>query len=175
MHTDEHGWELNQLSERVIGCAYTVGNTLGCGFVEKVYENALAHELQKAGLRVDQQQPITVRYDGVIVGEFSADLVVEGLILIELKAVRAFDEVHKAQCLNYLKATGLRICLLINFGNPKVEVKRFAGAPPPFKSVFICVHLWFQFAGYSPSKAEREVRTTASCWRVAARSRRRAA
>ena len=116
--------ELNKITEKIIGCAYKVSNTLGSGFLEKVYENALAHELRKAGLRVVQQYGIQVSYDGIVAGEYVADLFAEDCILIELKAVRAFDEVHLAQCLNYLKATGLRVCLLINFGRPKVEIKR---------------------------------------------------
>ncbi|MBE7474215.1 MAG: GxxExxY protein [Anaerolineae bacterium] len=116
--------ELNKITERIIGCAYTVGNTLGNGFLEKVYENALAHELRKAGLQVVQQYGIQVHYDGIVVGEFAADLLVEGCVLVELKAVKAFDEIHMAQCLNYLKATGLSVCLLINFGQPKVQIKR---------------------------------------------------
>ncbi len=116
--------DLNALSERIIGCAYAVSNGLGCGFLEKVYENALAHELRKAGLRVRQQWPIEVVYDGEAVGEYQADLVVEDEVLLELKAVKAIDDVHLAQCLNYLKATGLRLCLLLNFAKPKVEVRR---------------------------------------------------
>lgn len=92
--------------------------------MEKVYENALAHELRKAGLQVVQQYGIQVHYDGIVVGEFAADLLVEGCVLVELKAVKAFDEIHMAQCLNYLKATGLSVCLLINFGQPKVQIKR---------------------------------------------------
>jgi GxxExxY protein len=115
---------LNQITEAVIGCAYRVGNTLGCGFLEKVYENALAHELRKAGFKVEVQKEIKVWYDGIVVGEYVADLLVEMCVLIELKAVKALDEVHLAQCLNYLKATGLKICLLINFGAPRVQVKR---------------------------------------------------
>ncbi len=113
-------------SERIIGCAFRVMNTLGCGFLEKVYENALAHELRKAGLHVSQQHAITVRYDGVTVGEYAADLVVEGTIVVELKAVKGLDRVHAAQSINYLKATGLRVCLLLNFGTPRVEVQRIA-------------------------------------------------
>jgi len=116
--------DLTALTEKVIACAFTVSNTLGCGFLEKVYENALAHELRKAGMGVRQQYPIRVTYDGVIVGDYTADLLVEDRVLIELKAVRALDNVHLAQCLNYLKATGLRICLLMNFGRPRVEVRR---------------------------------------------------
>jgi GxxExxY protein len=125
MDTDAHG--LNLLTEKIIGCAYKVSNELGCGFLEKVYENALAHELRKADLSAEQQKPIIVRYDGVVVGEYVADLVVEGCVLIELKACKSLDDIHSAQCLNYLKATNFPVCLLINFGRPKVEIKRFAG------------------------------------------------
>ena len=121
MHTD-----LNQVTEKIIGCAYKVANELGCGFLEKCYENALAHELRKAGFRVEQQKPIDVLYDGIVIGEYVADLIVEGRVVVELKAIKACDEIHAAQCINYLAATGLPVCLLINFGK-KVEVKRFAG------------------------------------------------
>jgi len=116
--------ELNELSEKVIGCAYAVSNGLGCGFLEKVYENALAYELRKANLRVQQQCPVRIRYDGELVGEYAADLLVEDSMLVELKAVKEFDDVHMAQCLNYLKATGLKLCLLLNFGKSRVDVKR---------------------------------------------------
>jgi len=101
----------DRLSERIIGCAFRVMNTLGSGFLEKVYENALAHELRKAGLQVSQQHAIVVRYDDVIVGEYAADLLVEGADVVELKVVKAFDRVHIAQSINYLKATGLDVCL----------------------------------------------------------------
>ena len=97
--------ELNGLSEKVIGCAYTVSNKLGSGFLEKVYENALAYELRKAGLKVQIQKPILVFYDGIVVGDYFADLVIEDVLLIELKTVKGFDDIHKAQCMNYLKAT----------------------------------------------------------------------
>lgn len=116
---------MNELiTEKIIGCAYTIANTLGCGFLEKVYENALAHELRKAGLAVIQQAGVHVFYDGIVVGEYVSDLLVENEILVELKAVKALDNVHMAQCMNYLKATGLQVCLLINFGSPRIEVKR---------------------------------------------------
>ena len=118
--------KLNPITEKIIGCAYTVSNTLGVGFLEKVYENALAHELRKAGLRVAQQHPIQVRYDGEVVGEYVADFLVERVVLVELKAVRELDAVHMAQSLNYLKATGLKLCLLINFGKTRIEIKRVA-------------------------------------------------
>lgn len=115
---------INGITERIIGAAYEVGNELGTGFVEKVYENALVHLLRKSGLDVQQQYPVQVKFDGVVVGEFVADVLVEKWVLTELKAVRAFDDVHMAQCMNYLKATGLRVCLLINFGGKRVEVRR---------------------------------------------------
>ncbi len=115
---------LNEISEGVIGCAYKVANTLGAGFLEKVYENALVVELRTSGLHGEQQKSIQVRYGGEIVGESVADLLVEQSVLVELKAVKALDDVHMAQCLNYLKATGLKLCLLINFAKPRIEIKR---------------------------------------------------
>jgi GxxExxY protein len=115
---------LNTLSEKIIGCAFAVSNGLGCGFLEKVYENALTHELRKAGLKVEQQRSVEVCYDGVVVGSYCIDLLVDELVVVELKAVKAFDDIHAAQGLNYLKATGLKICLLLNFGSPRLEVKR---------------------------------------------------
>jgi GxxExxY protein len=122
MDADER--RLNEITERVIGCAYVVSNALGHGFLEKVYENALAHELRKARLAVEQQKIIKIRYDDIVVGDYVGDLLVEGVVLVELKAVKILDEVHTAQCLNYLKATGLKICLLFNFGTPRVQLKR---------------------------------------------------
>ncbi|MEM6656395.1 MAG: GxxExxY protein [Planctomycetota bacterium] len=116
--------EDNRLTELIIGAAYEVSNTLGVGFLEKMYENALTHELSKRGLAVEQQKPIEVVYDGVVVGEYVADLLVEKRVLVELKVVKAFDQIHLAQCLNYLKATNLQLALLLNFGQPRVEVKR---------------------------------------------------
>ena len=117
---------INHISERIIGCAFAVSNGLGSGFLEKVYENALAHELRKAGLSVVQQHAMVAKYDGVIVGEYVADLLVESLVLVELKHARSIDDVHLAQCLNYLKVTGLRLCLLLNFGKPRVDVRRIS-------------------------------------------------
>jgi GxxExxY protein len=127
MHTDRTS--LNGLTEQIIGCAYTVANTLKCGFAEKVYENALAHELTKNGLLVNQQFGVTVHYDGVIVGAYTADLLVENVVLVELKAVKALDAAHGAQCLNYLMATGLQLCLLLNFGTPRLEIRRLVNGP----------------------------------------------
>lgn len=92
--------------------------------LEKVYENALAFEISKNGLEIKQQEQIKVFYESIVVGNYMADLLVEGKVLVELKTVKNLDDIHKAQCLNYLKATKIKICLLINFGNPRVEVKR---------------------------------------------------
>lgn len=116
--------EMNNISEQIIGGAYTVAKSLGNGFLEKPYENALAHELRKRGLSVEQRWPIKIMYDGVIIGDYVADLLVENCIILELKVAKALEDVHLAQCLNYLKATGLRLCLLVNFGTPRVEIKR---------------------------------------------------
>jgi len=118
--------ELNELSGRVIGCAFTVLNTLGAGFLEKVYENALAHEMRAIGLAVVQQRGVKVHYNDVLVGKYFADLLVEDVLLVELKTVKALDDAHRMQCTNYLKATGLQLCLLLNFGNPRLEIKRLA-------------------------------------------------
>lgn len=123
-HADES--RLNDLSRRVIGCALIVLNALGAGFLEKVYENALAHELRKAGLAVVQQHGVSVMYDGIVVGEYVIDLMIEQALLVELKATKALDEAHHAQCLNYLKASGMRLGLLLNFGKPRMEIKRVA-------------------------------------------------
>ena len=112
-----------ELTEKVIGAAYEVHNTLGFGFLEKVYENALAVELRRSGLRVEQQKPVPVRYKGELVGDYVADMVVEGKAIVEAKAVSAIEPAHEVQLVNYLKATGIEVGLLVNFGR-KVEVKR---------------------------------------------------
>ena len=125
MNTD--GRTINKLSEAVIGCAFRVSNTLGHGFLEKVYERALVHELAKSGLSILQQHRLEVRYDGVVVGEYTADLIVNEQILVEIKAVEQLRKAYHAQCLNYLKATGLPLALLLNFGRPRVEIARIAG------------------------------------------------
>ena len=105
MNTDEHKSASDTVTQKIIGCAFTVANKLGCGFLEKVYENALCVELRKAGLNVVQQKIVQIKYDGVIVGEYTADILLENAVLVELKAVKLLDEIHSAQCLNYLKAT----------------------------------------------------------------------
>ncbi len=119
---------LAPVTERIIGCAFRVANALGHGFVERVYENALAHEVRKCGLGVVQQRGIVVLYDDVVVGEFTADLLVEDRVIVELKVVAALSDVHLPQCRNYLRATGKPLCLLINFGRPKIEIRRITPA-----------------------------------------------
>ncbi|WP_428483830.1 GxxExxY protein [Rhodopila sp.] len=115
---------LEPVTGRIIGCAFRVANTLAHGFVEKVDENALAHEMRRCGLGVVQQRGIVVFYDDVIVGEYAADLLVEDQVIVELKVVGALSDVHIPQCRNYLRATGKPLCLLINFGRPKIEIRR---------------------------------------------------
>jgi GxxExxY protein len=124
MNADERRFAIDSLTENVIKAAFQVSNVLGSGFLEKVYENALFYELRKQGHLVEQQHLVDVYYDSVVVGQYIADLVVEDMVLVEVKAIKCFDDIHLAQCLNYLKATGKCVCLLINFGNPKVEIKR---------------------------------------------------
>ncbi|MBN2362141.1 MAG: GxxExxY protein, partial [Deltaproteobacteria bacterium] len=104
-----------ELTGAIINAFYHVYNTLGHGFLEKVYENALAHELRQRGYRVSQQVPIAVHYSGVLVGEYFADLAVEDAVIIELKAAQAIAPEHEAQLVNYLKATDVDVGLLLNF------------------------------------------------------------
>lgn len=113
----------SELTEQVILMFYKVYNALGHGFLEKVYENAMFHELTLAGLQVNRQQPITVFYGGVEVGSYYADLIVEGLVIVELKAAESICEEHECQLINYLKATDMEVGLLLNFGK-KPQVKR---------------------------------------------------
>ncbi|MBP7077878.1 MAG: GxxExxY protein [Bacteroidales bacterium] len=112
-----------ELSSKIIECFYRVYNTLGYGFLEKVYENALKLELEKSGLMVDRQKPIKVFYNSIVVGEYFADLIVNNQIIIELKAAEAICEEHEFQLINYLKATKIEIGLLLNFGK-KPEIRR---------------------------------------------------
>lgn len=114
----------DKLTEQVIGLAMKVHRALGAGFVEFVYRNALLIELKKAGLAVEIEKPIKVRYDGVIVGEFSVDLMIEGWLIVELKAVRALADEHEVQTVNYLTAIGQDFGLLLNFGTKSLQFKR---------------------------------------------------
>lgn len=110
----------NELTEKIIGAFFKVYNHLGYGFSEKVYENALVIELRKLELSTQQQVPIKVYYDGAIVGEYVADLLVDAVVLVELKAARQICDEHVAQLLNYLKAASIEVGLLLNFG-PKAQ------------------------------------------------------
>jgi GxxExxY protein len=123
MNTDEHGCP-NSLTENVLAAVFEVSNTLGAGFLEKVYERALVMELRARGIRATGQTSRAVKYKGHLVGEYFADILVEDVIVIELKCVERLANEHTAQCLNYLRASGLALCLLINFQKPKVEWKR---------------------------------------------------
>ena len=111
------------LTERIIGTFYDVYNKLGYGFLESVYENAMVIALNNAGLECVKQAPIEVHFEGQIVGDFRADILVEDKVIVELKAVNAISDVHIAQTLNYLKATEIEVALILNFG-PKAEFKR---------------------------------------------------
>ena len=113
----------DDLTQKIIGCAYKVHNALGPGFLEKVYENSLRIELERLGLEVKQQEPIKVIYDGRVVGEYYADLWVDERVVIELKAAQVLVKRHEVQLVNYLAATGIDCGLLLNFGS-SVEVKR---------------------------------------------------
>lgn len=115
---------INNITERIIKCAFAVSNSLGVGFLEKVYENALAVEFQASGFSFSQQHSLPIYYRQNLVGEYFADFLVENAVLLELKAVKNIDEIHLAQCMNYLKATRLKVCLLINFGTKRVQIKR---------------------------------------------------
>jgi GxxExxY protein len=122
MNTNEH--ESERILEAIVGASYEVSNVLGAGFLEKVYERALRRELVLRGFRVDSQVCFPVLYKGERAGDYLADLVVERRVIVELKCVARFCDEHMAQCINYLRASGLRFCLMVNFQNPRVEWKR---------------------------------------------------
>lgn len=117
--------DLDKLTYKINGAIYEVNQLLGGGFLEKVYENALLFELNARGLQAERQVPIKVTYKGIIVGDYVADIVVDNQVILELKAVEYLSKNHEAQMLNYLKATGYRVGLLVNFTYPKAEIKRF--------------------------------------------------
>ena len=114
----------SDLTEKIIGGFYQVYNHLGYGFSEKVYENALALVLRKMGLAIEQQKPIAVFFEGQVVGEYFVDLLVNGVIILELKACKQLSEDHEAQLLNYLKATSIEVGLLLNFGLKPQHVRK---------------------------------------------------
>jgi GxxExxY protein len=113
-----------ELTDRTIGAAMSVSNELGIGFLEKVYENALRIELKDQGLSVEQQKSLEVVYKGEPVGDYVADLIVDDTVIIELKCADSISKAHNAQLLNYLKATGIRVGLLFNFGTPRLGIRR---------------------------------------------------
>ena len=116
--------EYEKVTETIIGCAYRVYNKMGFGFLESVYEKCLLIELRKADLDTETQKPITVYYEGEVVGEFVADMLVNDAVIIELKSVRRIIKAHEVQLVNYLVATGKPVGLILNFGERKVEIKR---------------------------------------------------
>ena len=116
--------EINDITYTINGAAFEVNRVLGSGFLEKVYENALLVELKERGLNAESQIPVKVFYKKKVVGEYIIDILVEKKVIVELKTVEKFDNVHEAQLLNYLKASEIRVGLLINFKHPKVEIKR---------------------------------------------------
>jgi GxxExxY protein len=128
----EHG----DLTQKIIGCAMKVHRILGPGFLESVYQNALAYELHKAGIAAECERKIQVYYDGVVVGDFAADMFVEGCVLIENKAVRALVLAHEVQLVNYLTATRIDVGLLFNFGSRSLEYKRKLRTFRPAEDVF---------------------------------------
>ncbi|WP_212756866.1 GxxExxY protein [Usitatibacter rugosus] len=115
---------LDAMSRKIIGAAQKVSTKLGCGFLEKVYENALCVELARSAVPVEQQRSVLVEYEGTVVGEYIPDLVVDNEIIVELKVSDFLTRVDRAQCINYLRATGYRVCLLLNFGQRRLEVRR---------------------------------------------------
>ena len=116
---------LDDITYKINGAIFEVNRELGAGFLEKVYENALIIEIEDRGLEAESQVPIKVQYKGNVVGEYFADIVVENTVILELKASGSLQKLHEAQILNYLKATGYKIGLLVNFTHPKAEIKRF--------------------------------------------------
>jgi len=117
--------DINEITYLINGAIYEVNRELGTGFLEKVYENALLIELTNRGLKAKNQVPIRVKYKDTEVGEYYADIVVEDQVILELKVVDSLQKIHEAQLLNYLKATGFKIGILVNFIHPKAEIKRF--------------------------------------------------
>ena len=114
-----------ELTQRILKGAFAVHNTLGCGFLEKIYSNALLVELKQTGLGCEKEEPFKIRYKEIIVGDYCADFILERRVLVELKACAGLEKAHEAQILNYLKASGMRVGLLMNFGKPKLDYRRF--------------------------------------------------
>ena len=130
---------LDAVTKQVLGAIFEVSNTLGAGFLEKVYRRALLNELLLRGIRASAEVSFQVTYKGRPVGEYFADIVVEDVLVVELKCAERLCGEHTAQCLNYLRASKLSVCLLVNFQRPKVEWKRIVHGPTP-RDATICVH-----------------------------------
>ena len=116
--------QYEEITEKIIGSAYSVYNKMGFGFLESVYEKCLLIELKKEGLKAETQKAITVYYENEVVGEFKADILVEDAVVLELKSVKEISQAHEVQLVNYLVATGKEVGLILNFGEQKVEIKR---------------------------------------------------
>jgi GxxExxY protein len=116
--------DITDITYAIRGAIFEVNNVLGPGFLEKVYENSLLVELEKRGYKAKAQVPLKVQYKNIVVGDYFADLVVEDRVIVELKTVDSLDRIHEAQLLNYLKATGIKIGLLVNFKHQKADIKR---------------------------------------------------
>jgi GxxExxY protein len=124
MNRIEKAPEVYDLCGQVIGLAMKVHSALGPGFLESVYQNALIWELRKSGLKSEAQKPVSVQYDGQIVGAFAADLLVNDSVIVEVKAIQALAKAHEIQLVNYLAATGLDEGLLLNFGAERLQFKK---------------------------------------------------
>ena len=116
--------DINDITYAINGAVFEVNRVLGPGFLEKVYENALLVELKSRGLKAESHVPIKVLYKDNVVGEYIADILVEESVIVELKTVESLEKIHEAQLLNYLRATGIHLGLLVNFRHPKAEIKR---------------------------------------------------
>ena len=123
-HHDDALYPHQELTQRIIGAAFEVHRELGPGFLEKVYETALAREMETRGLLVRPQAEITVHYKGQPVGVYCADILVNDAVICEIKATESLAAAHEAQLLHYLKATGIKVGLLLNFGSKRVQIKR---------------------------------------------------
>jgi GxxExxY protein len=124
MNTNKHEWIRGDLAYQIVGAAMDVHNELGAGFLEKVYENALVIALRERGLECRQQAALEVRFHGQIGGEYFVDILVENQVILELKVVKEITEIHEAQVMNYLRATNLRLAIILNFARPKLQSKR---------------------------------------------------
>ena len=116
--------DVNELTYKIQGAVFEVNRVLGPGFLEKVYENALLVELKRQGINAESQVPVKVYYKDSLVGEYIADILVEKKIIIELKTIKTLEKIHEAQLLNYLRATGIKVGLLVNFYHQKAEIRR---------------------------------------------------